>query len=220
VEQSAAEQVGPVNLGLWILGSEGRFDSGIRRPQPECPVRAVGVVVLEVDLQHLLKVAAADAQQPVQAFGTDRADPSVRRRRRRWRWVPAPAGRASSALRPEHVVEGAREPRVAVAQDKRSRRSRSPSTTQQVAGPPGDSTAVGVGGHPGQMDPAGVQFNEQQHLQPPQPDRVDGEAGRRPRSRPSAGAGMLARSWPSAVAPGPVHDGQGWCGLRWPRPAP
>jgi len=130
VEQSAAEQVGPVNLGLWILGSEGRFDSGIRRPQPECPVRAVGVVVLEVDLQHLLKVAAADAQQPVQAFGTDRADPSVRRRR--WRWVPAPAGRASSALRPEHVVEGAGELGVAVAQHKRSGCFRSPSTTSRL----------------------------------------------------------------------------------------
>jgi len=39
-------------------------------------VRAVGVVVLEVDPQHLLKVAAADNQQPVQAFGPDRADPA------------------------------------------------------------------------------------------------------------------------------------------------
>ena len=67
--RESAEQVAPVDLGLRILASEGRFDSWIRRLQPERPVRAVGVVALDVDPQHLLKVAAADDQQPVQALG-------------------------------------------------------------------------------------------------------------------------------------------------------
>jgi len=46
---------------------------------------------------------------------------------------------------------------------------------QQVAGLLGDPAAVGVGGHPSQVDPAGVQLDEEQDVQPPQPDRVDGE---------------------------------------------
>jgi hypothetical protein len=46
---------------------------------------------------------------------------------------------------------------------------------EQVAGLLGDPCAIGIRGHPGQMDSAGVQFDEEQHVQPPQPDRVDGE---------------------------------------------
>jgi hypothetical protein len=54
----SAEQVAPVDLGRRILATEGRFDSWIRRLQPEGPVWAMGVVVLDVDPQHLLEVAA------------------------------------------------------------------------------------------------------------------------------------------------------------------
>jgi hypothetical protein len=39
----------------------------------------------------------------------------------------------------------------------------------------GDPGAIRVGRHPGQVDPPGVQFDEEQHIQPPQPDGVDGE---------------------------------------------
>jgi hypothetical protein len=48
----SAQQVAPVDLGRLILAAEGRFDSGIRRLQPERPVWAMGVVVLAVDPQH------------------------------------------------------------------------------------------------------------------------------------------------------------------------
>ena len=47
---------------------------------------------------------------------------------------------------------------------------------QQVAGLLGDPAAVGVGRHPAEMDPSAVELDEAQHLQPPQPDRIDGEA--------------------------------------------
>ena len=40
----SAEQVAPVGLGRPIVATEGRFDSGIRRLQPERPVWATGVV--------------------------------------------------------------------------------------------------------------------------------------------------------------------------------
>jgi hypothetical protein len=56
-----------------------RWSNGwIRRLQPERPVRTVGVVVLGVDPQHLLEVAATEDQQPVQALGPDRPDPALR----------------------------------------------------------------------------------------------------------------------------------------------
>jgi hypothetical protein len=112
----SAEQVAPVDLGRLVLAPERRFDGGIRWLPPECPVGAMGVVVLDVDPQHLLQVAAADDQQPVQALGPDRADPAF--------GVGVGVGclhrrdQHLDALRLEHVVEDAGELGVAVAQHK------------------------------------------------------------------------------------------------------
>jgi hypothetical protein len=109
-------------------------------------------------------------QQPLQALGPDCADPAfgigvgVRRLHRRDQHL--------SALRPEHVVEGARELRVAVAQDEAQPPFSFAEHHRQVASLLGDPTGVGGGGHPGQVDPAGVQLDKAQHIQPLQPDRV------------------------------------------------
>jgi hypothetical protein len=46
---------------------------------------------------------------------------------------------------------------------------------QQVSCLLGDPAAIGMGGHPGQVDPAGLQLNEEQHLQPPRRHGLDGE---------------------------------------------
>ena len=48
-----------------------------------------------------------------------------------------------------------------------------------------------MGGHAGQVDPPGAQLDEEQHIQPAQPDRVDGEevAGHDP-------GGLLAQERP------------------------
>jgi len=58
---------------------------------------------------------------------------------------------------------------------------------QQVAGLLGDPAAVRVGGHPGHVDPPGIQLDKEQHIQPPQPDGVTGEevAGNDPSRRSS-----------------------------------
>ena len=58
----SAEQVAPVDLGRRILATEGRFDSWIRWFQPESPVWAMGVVVLDVAPQYLLQVSSPDDQ--------------------------------------------------------------------------------------------------------------------------------------------------------------
>jgi hypothetical protein len=81
----------------------------------------------------------------------------------------------SGALRPEHLVEPAAELRVTIADNEADPASSFSQDKQQVAGLLGDPGAVGVGGHSSQVDPPGVQFDAEQHVQPLQPDRVDGE---------------------------------------------
>jgi hypothetical protein len=46
---------------------------------------------------------------------------------------------------------------------------------QQIAGLLGDPGPVGIGGHPGQVDSPSADLNEEQHVQPSQPNGVDGE---------------------------------------------
>jgi hypothetical protein len=78
-------------------------------------------------------------------------------------------------LRSEAVVEPAGELRVPVAHQEPEPQSPPLQHQEQVAGLLGDPVAVGVGSQPGQMNPASFQLDEAQHLQPPQPDGVDGE---------------------------------------------
>jgi hypothetical protein len=75
--QQTAEQVAPTHSALLILGDNGRPGGLIWWLEPERPVRAVVVVMADVDLQDPLEVATADDQEPVQALGADRADPSL-----------------------------------------------------------------------------------------------------------------------------------------------
>jgi hypothetical protein len=78
----------------------------------ECAVRALTVVVLDVDPQHVFEVAAADDQEPVETFRSDGADEPLRvrvRPRRLHRRVDHPDSFAS-----EHLVEGCGELAVAI----------------------------------------------------------------------------------------------------------
>jgi hypothetical protein len=108
------EEITSVDSGRPTHPGERQSDGWIWRLQPERPVRTVGVVVLDIDVEDLLEVAAPDDQQPVQALGPHRSDPAlrvgvgVRRLHRRDQHL--------GALGAEHVVEAAGELRVAVAQ--------------------------------------------------------------------------------------------------------
>jgi hypothetical protein len=75
--QQTAEQVAPTHSALLILGVNGQPGGLIWRLEPERPVRAVFVVVPDLDPQDPLAVAAPEDQQPVQALGADGADPSL-----------------------------------------------------------------------------------------------------------------------------------------------
>jgi hypothetical protein len=190
--KQTAEQVTPADLGRLIVADEGRSGSWVRRLKAKRPVRPMGVVVLNVDSEHLLEVAASDVQQPVQALGAHRPDPALGVSVR----VGGPHRRQEhlGALGAEQIIEGAGELRVPVAQREAQPPSSFAKHQQEVAGLLGDPGAIWVGGHSGEVDASGVHFDEEQHVQPPQPHRVDGEAGRRPRSRRPAGARTPARS--------------------------
>jgi len=161
------------NGAFVILAEDGQPGGRIWWLQPERPVGTVSVVMLDVDPKDLLQVAAPNDQQPVQALGADRAHPALRVGVRLGR--PDRGHQDSSFLRAEHVVEAAGELCVVVADKEAHLSSSLPEHQQQVAGLLGDPAAVGVGGRPTQMNPTGVQFDEEQHVEPSQPHRFHGE---------------------------------------------
>jgi hypothetical protein len=73
-----AKQVTSVHPDPLMLADERLIGGWIRRLQSKRSVRAMPVVVLDIDRQDLLQVAAPDDQRPVQAFGADRPNPTLR----------------------------------------------------------------------------------------------------------------------------------------------
>jgi hypothetical protein len=55
--KQTAEQVTPADLGRLIVADEGRSGGWVRRLKAKRPVRPMGVVVLNVDSEHVLEVA-------------------------------------------------------------------------------------------------------------------------------------------------------------------
>jgi hypothetical protein len=90
--------------------------------------------------------------------------------------ICAPYGQDDlGALGPEEIIECPAELGVPIAQQEPDSSSLLAEFQQQVPGLLGDPGAVGIGGHAGQVDAAGVQFDEEQHVQPFEPHGVDGE---------------------------------------------
>jgi hypothetical protein len=112
-------------------------------------------------------------EQPVQALGSHRPDPAL--------GVGVGVGRLHrrdqdlGVVRTEDVVEGAGEPRISIANKEAHSSAPLAQHEAQVAGLLGNPSPIRVGGHPGQVDSPSVQLDEEQHIQPPQPDGVDGE---------------------------------------------
>jgi hypothetical protein len=144
-----------------------------RRFEPKRPVRTMPVVVLEMDPEDLLQMTTANDQQPVQALSADGTDPPlrigvrVRGLERRNEHL--------GTLGVEHVVEATTELRVPVADKKAHPPAAFGQHHEQVAGLLGDPGATGVGSHASEMDPASVMFDEEQDIEPSQPDGVDRE---------------------------------------------
>ena len=133
----------------------------------------MSVVVLDIDPEDLFQVTTADGQQPVQALGADGTDPAlrvgvrVRRLDRRDEHL--------GTLGAEHVVEPTTELGVPVADEEAHLPALLAQHQEQASGLLGDPGPIGVGRHAGQVDPPSGRFDEEQHIQPPQPDGVDRE---------------------------------------------
>src|ERR687898_2730145 len=119
------------------------------------------VVVVAVDAEHMLEVAAAEDEDAVEAVGTDGADPAlgdgVRVRRL--------DGRADhlDALAPEDVVEGVAELRVTVV-DEKPERLLVAEPHDQIARLLGDPAAVRVRRARDVLDPSRRQRNEEEDV--------------------------------------------------------
>jgi hypothetical protein len=74
-----------------------------------------------------------------------------------------------------NLVEGTAELRIPVAEQEAHPSPAFLQRQQKVPGLLGDPGAVGVGGHPAEVHPAGVQFDEEQHVEPFEPHGVDAE---------------------------------------------
>jgi hypothetical protein len=118
-------------------------------------------------------MAAPNNEQPVQTLGADRAHPAlgVRVGSGRPHWREEYLG----ALVANHVVEGAGELRVVVAEQVAQPSSSFSQHHPQVASLLGDPAAARVGSHTRKVNSAGVEFDEEQHVQPLEPHRLDGE---------------------------------------------
>ena len=137
------------------------------------------------------KVLAANDQEVVQALSPDGPNPtfvdSVGVGRPNRRADDLGAGRAPD------IVERSGELGVPVADQEPERGRTVIQLNQEIAGLLGHPQASRMGRDTSQVHPPAAQFDDEQHLQPPQPDGVDGEAGRRPGCPSPAGAGMTAR---------------------------
>jgi hypothetical protein len=226
--QETAEQVASVDSGWRVAADEGHSSGWIRRLKLQRPVGTMSVVVRDVHLEDPLQVPGGPRPVTSPDPRRERCRPTVPRRR--WRWVPAAAFGA------------ARDPRCRTRRRTRDRTSRHGRESRSApvgrarptpvagCGPVGDPGAVGVGGHASEVDSAGGHFDEEQHLQPLQPHRIDGKevtchdpgsllaqerppgGGRRPRRRIQA---MTAQRHTDRVAETctPSRSSSPW--IRW-----
>ena len=136
-------------------------------------MRTVGVVGIDVDLEHVFEVAATTDEDPVEAFSADSAT-------KRSAYVLALGASTGVRITPQafaagDVVEGAAELRVAIAHQEPTSPELLVYRHEQIAGLLGDPGACWPGGAAGQVHSAGVELDEEQHIEPPQEDGLDGE---------------------------------------------
>src|SRR6266545_2265068 len=171
VEQTA-ESVAPADTPLVVSRRDGgRLDE--RWLLFERAVRPVRVVVRDVLAQNRLELSAGDDEDAVETFTPDAADPTLRVRLRPWRSdrrLDHP-----DSLRTEDLVEGGREFDVAVADQEPMPLLLVGQGHRQVARLLHDPGAVGIGGDAGEIHATPRQLDEEEHVEPAQPERLDRE---------------------------------------------
>jgi hypothetical protein len=136
-------------------------------------VRSTAVVMIDEDLDRVLKMPPVQDQQPVQTFGPSRPHEPFR----------DPVRLRSLNRRPNHThglglkhgIEATRELAIAVANQKPNRLLPLNEFPRDLPRVLRDPRIVGMCRAPGQVDAAATEFNEEQHIQSLEPHGVDGE---------------------------------------------
>jgi len=129
--------------------------------------------MINVDGQDTFKVPRTEYEQPIEALSTDRPNESFRDRVRPRRLDRRANGKNAGA--PKYVVKAARELVIAIPNQPAYR-------FRALADGPGhwpcvlrDPLLVRMGCAAGEVHPPTADFNEEQDVQPLEPNRVDGK---------------------------------------------
>src|SRR6266545_1306193 len=169
VEQPA-EPVTPTNSPL-VVGRRDGPDLRERRVLVERAVWPMRVVVGDVLAQNGLELPAGDDQDAVETFTPGAADPALGVRFR-----PGPSDRRldkPESLGTKDLVEGGREFAVAVADQDPMPLLLLGERHRQVARLLHDPGSVGIGGDTGEIHATPRQIDEEEHVEPAQPKRLD-----------------------------------------------
>ena len=169
--QSSAEAIDSLNLQCiieWLLQHVRDRDVEI-----DPPVRPSWVVVLDELGEHALKIALISDEQPVETFPTRGANESlgerVGARRANWRLDDPGANRG------QHLIEGPDELGISISDQELDDAPLVLERHRGVSRLLGDPAADPMLGDASQEDLAAFQVDEEQHIVPAQPDRVDVE---------------------------------------------
>jgi hypothetical protein len=128
-------------------------------------MRAVVIVVSGVLDQYLLEMSAPKDEESIGALSADGADESLGECVRSWR----PNGRLDDPdpLRAKHLVETRRELGVPIPDEELSCARSACKVEAQIAGVLDNPLPHWVGGDPTQIEPPGVNLDEEQHVKTP-----------------------------------------------------
>jgi hypothetical protein len=167
----AAEAVAATDLDRRPLLGQQRFCQ--RRTLLERAVRAVFVVMADVGAHDLLQLASADDQDSIETFAPQAAHPALGVRLRLGCSHRCPDD--ANALGAEHLVEVARELIVAVADENTHGPLAVGECHHQVACLLGNPAPSGIRGHAAEVHASTRVLDEEEHVQAPQPERIDGQ---------------------------------------------
>src|SRR6266516_6834803 len=136
-------------------------------------MRPVTVVMIDVDAEHLLELSPADDQDPVETVTSDGADPALGKRVR-FRGLEGCADHFNT-LAAEDLVEAVRELAVSIADEEADRCRALRERPGQLAGLLNCRRSARVCGATGQMRAPASQLDEEEHVQPSEPERLDRE---------------------------------------------
>ena len=182
VEDEIAEgRIGDKSAGAVLALDDARWrvqppravDRGIARLRIVRAMRAVRVVVVDTNAERVLEVAAVHDQDPVEALGADCGGETLAqcvRLRRSHRCLDD-----LEAFACEHGIEIASELAVAIADQELKRSRPLLERRDELASLLNDPRPGRLAVQPARSMPAAAELDQEEHLQPLQRDRLDGE---------------------------------------------